>query len=146
MNVNLIDKLDEIGMLYFVIVSLFSAETLVDVESCEASLKGIEILRARNSLKSFFLNTDNTDRTDIFHYLDRYDILLNFPCNFTQIALQNYSISLTWQNFFKKKGSPNTFIIRKRLKPLNTLKSSFSTRINRIGRIMLTRTLKTLLQ
>jgi hypothetical protein len=37
---NLIDKLDEIGMLYFVIVSLFSAETLVDVESCKVSLKG----------------------------------------------------------------------------------------------------------
>ncbi len=43
---NLIDKLDEIGMLYFVIGSLFSAETLVDVESCEASLKGVEMLRA----------------------------------------------------------------------------------------------------
>jgi hypothetical protein len=46
MNDNLIDKLDEIGMLYFVIVSLFSAETLVDVESCEISLKGVEKLRA----------------------------------------------------------------------------------------------------
>ena len=45
MKDNLIDKLDEIGMLYFVIVSLFSAETLVDMESCEASLKGIEMLR-----------------------------------------------------------------------------------------------------
>ena len=44
-NDNLIDKLDEIGKLYFVIVPLFSAETLVDVESCEASLKGIEMLR-----------------------------------------------------------------------------------------------------
>ena len=43
---NLIDKLNEIGMLYFVIVSLFSAETLVDVESCEVSLKGVEKLRA----------------------------------------------------------------------------------------------------
>ncbi len=46
MNDNLINKLDEIGMLYFVIVSLFSAETLVDVESCEVSLKGVEKLRA----------------------------------------------------------------------------------------------------
>ena len=46
MDENLIDKLDEIGMLYFVIVSLFSAETLVDVESCEVSLKGFEKLRA----------------------------------------------------------------------------------------------------
>lgn len=43
---NPIDKLDEIGMLYFVIVSLFSAETLVDVESCEVSLKGVEKLRS----------------------------------------------------------------------------------------------------
>ena len=46
---NLIDKLDEIGMLYFVIVSLFSAETLVDVESCEVSLKGVEKLRSELS-------------------------------------------------------------------------------------------------
>ena len=46
MNDNLIDKLDEMGMLYFVIVSLFSAETLVDVESCEVSLKGVEKLRS----------------------------------------------------------------------------------------------------
>ncbi len=46
MNDNLIDKLDEIGMLYFVIVSLFSAETLVNVESCEVSLKGVDKLRA----------------------------------------------------------------------------------------------------
>lgn len=45
MKDNLIDKLDEIGKLYFVIVSLFSAETLVDAESCEESLKGIEMLR-----------------------------------------------------------------------------------------------------
>lgn len=45
-NNNLIDKLDEIEMLYFVIVSLFSAETPVDVESCEVSLKGVEKLRA----------------------------------------------------------------------------------------------------
>lgn len=44
-NDNLIDKLDEIGKLYFVIVSLFSAETLVDVESCEVSQKGVEMLR-----------------------------------------------------------------------------------------------------
>ena len=52
-NDNLIDKLDEIGMLYFVIVSLFSAETLVDVESCEASLKGVEMLRAELPTSKF---------------------------------------------------------------------------------------------
>ena len=41
MNDNLLDKLDEMGMLYAVIVSLFSAESLVDVESCERSMKGV---------------------------------------------------------------------------------------------------------
>lgn len=42
---NLIDKLDETGMLYFVIVSLFSVDNLVDVESCEGALKIIRELK-----------------------------------------------------------------------------------------------------
>lgn len=46
MNDNMIDKLDEMGMLYFVIGSLFSADTLIDLESCEKSLKGVEKLKA----------------------------------------------------------------------------------------------------
>ena len=46
MNDNLIDKLDEMRMLYFVIGSLFSADTLIDLESCEKSLKGVEKLKA----------------------------------------------------------------------------------------------------
>lgn len=33
-------------MLYFVIGSLFSADTLIDLESCEKSLKGVEKLKA----------------------------------------------------------------------------------------------------
>jgi len=45
-NGNLIDRLDELGMLYFVIASLISAYTLVDVESCKTSLKSVEKLRA----------------------------------------------------------------------------------------------------
>jgi hypothetical protein len=61
---NLIDKLDEIGMLYFVIVSLFSAETLVDVESCKASLKGIEMLRAELS------TSKRKDDPKIWKFLD----------------------------------------------------------------------------
>ncbi len=44
-KVNLIDKLRETDMLYYVLVSLFSADTLVDVESCQQSLKGLEILK-----------------------------------------------------------------------------------------------------
>ncbi len=46
MNDNMIDKLDEMGMLYFAIGSLFSADTLIDLESCEKSLKGVEKLKA----------------------------------------------------------------------------------------------------
>ena len=46
MNDNMIDKLDEMRMLYFVIGSLFSADTLIDLESCEKSLKGVEKLKA----------------------------------------------------------------------------------------------------
>ena len=45
-NDNLIDRLDEMGMLYLVIGSLFSTETLVDVVSCEESLKVVEKLRS----------------------------------------------------------------------------------------------------
>ena len=44
-KVNLIDKLHEADMLYFVLVSLFSADTLVDVDSCCHSLEGLKILK-----------------------------------------------------------------------------------------------------
>ena len=42
---NLIDKLHETDMLNFVLVSLFSADTLVDVESCRKSLEALAILK-----------------------------------------------------------------------------------------------------
>ena len=42
---NFIDKLHEADMLYFVLVSLFSADTLVDTESCRHSLEGLKILK-----------------------------------------------------------------------------------------------------
>ena len=41
---NLIDKLHEADMLNFVLVSLFSADTLVDAESCRHSLEGLKYL------------------------------------------------------------------------------------------------------
>ena len=44
-KMNLIDKLQEADMLYFVLVSLFSADTLVDVDSCRHSLEGLKILK-----------------------------------------------------------------------------------------------------
>ena len=43
---NFIDKLHEAGMLYFVLGSLISTETLVDVESCHKSLKVLEMMKA----------------------------------------------------------------------------------------------------
>ena len=42
---DLIDKLHETDMLNFVLVSLFSADTLVDVESCRKSLEALAILK-----------------------------------------------------------------------------------------------------
>ena len=42
---NFIDELNEAGMLYFVLGSLISAETLVDVESCQKSLKVLEMMK-----------------------------------------------------------------------------------------------------
>ena len=42
---NFIDKLNEAGMLYFVLGSLISAETLVDVESCQKSMKILEMMK-----------------------------------------------------------------------------------------------------
>ena len=62
-KVNLIDKLHEADMLYYVLVSLFSADTLVDVESCHQSLKGLEILK--NDLENSKLKDDAEIRTFI---------------------------------------------------------------------------------
>ena len=69
-NDNLIDKLDQIGMLYFVIVSLFSAETLVDVESCEVSLKGVEKLRSE------LPKSKRKDDQEIKKFLDDAEIII----------------------------------------------------------------------
>ena len=42
---NLVDKLHKAEMLYFVLGSLISADTLVDVESCHRSLDSLERLK-----------------------------------------------------------------------------------------------------
>ena len=44
-KVNLVDKLHEADMLNFVLVSLFSSDTLVDAESCRKSLEALAILK-----------------------------------------------------------------------------------------------------
>ena len=45
MKENMIDALHEKAMLNFVIVSLFSADTLIDAEACRKSLKALESLK-----------------------------------------------------------------------------------------------------
>jgi len=70
MNYNLIDKLDAMGMLHFVIGSLFSSETLVDVESCEVSLKGVE------KLKSELPTSKYKDNQTIKKYLDDAETII----------------------------------------------------------------------
>lgn len=42
---NIVDKLHGAEMLYFVLGSLISTDTLVDVESCHQLLGGLEILK-----------------------------------------------------------------------------------------------------
>ena len=42
---NLIDKLQEADMLYFVLGSLISAESLVDIDACHKALKCLEDLK-----------------------------------------------------------------------------------------------------
>ena len=44
-NGNLIDKLHEADMLYFVLGSLISADSLVDIDSCHKALKCLEDLK-----------------------------------------------------------------------------------------------------
>ena len=58
---NLIDKLHEVDMLYFVLGSLISAETLVDIESCQKSLKTLEMMK--EAFETSKLKDDTKTRT-----------------------------------------------------------------------------------
>ena len=49
---NLIDALQEADLLYFAIVSLFSADTLIDAEACRNSLEALEQLQKEFSTSS----------------------------------------------------------------------------------------------
>ena len=44
-KVNLIDKLHESDLIYFVLGSLISSEILVDIELCKKSLKTLEMMK-----------------------------------------------------------------------------------------------------
>lgn len=77
MKENLIDKLHESNMLYFVLVSLFSADTLVDIESCRQSLEALAILKKDfetstlkedQKLKTMIDDAEEIIRRDLHHF------------------------------------------------------------------------------
>ncbi len=76
-QINLIDKLHESNMLYFVLVSLFSADTLVDIDSCRQSLEALAILKRDfetstlkddQNLKSMIDGAEKIIRRDLHHF------------------------------------------------------------------------------
>ena len=70
---NLIDKLHEANMLYFVLGSLISAESLVDINACHKALNCLEDLKRDfetsklkndSELKSFLDNAESIIKRD----------------------------------------------------------------------------------
>ena len=77
---NLIDKLHEADMLYFVLGSLISADSLVDNDSCHKALKCLEDLKRDfetsklkddPKLKSFLDNAESIFKRDLQHFKER---------------------------------------------------------------------------
>lgn len=60
--------MDNTELLNLIIVSLISADTCVDVESCEKSLQGLEVLRERVDAGNFGLNPEEKKK-----YIERID-------------------------------------------------------------------------
>ena len=69
-NENLIDKLHEADMLYFVLGSLISAESLVDVESCHKAMNCLE------NLKRDFETSKIKDDKKLKSYLDKAESII----------------------------------------------------------------------
>ena len=76
-NENLIDKLHEADMLYFVLGSLISADSLIDVEACHKALDCLENLKRDfetsklkedQKLKSFLENAESIIQRDMRHF------------------------------------------------------------------------------
>ena len=67
---NLIDKLHEADMLYFVLGSLISAESLVDVESCHKAMNCLE------DLKRDFETSKLKDDQKLKSYLDKAESIV----------------------------------------------------------------------
>ena len=71
---NLIDKLHEADMLYFVLGSLISAESLVDIDACHKALNCLEDLKRDfetsklkndSKLKSYLDNAESIIKRDM---------------------------------------------------------------------------------
>ena len=77
MKENLIDKLHEAGMLYFVLGSLISADSLIDVEACNKALDCLENLKRDfetskikddHKFKSFLNNAESIIKRDMNYF------------------------------------------------------------------------------
>ena len=77
MKENLIDKLHEAGMLYFVLGSLISADSLIDVEACNKALDCLENLKRDfetskikddHKFKSFINNAESIIKRDMNYF------------------------------------------------------------------------------
>ena len=69
-NENLIDKLHEADMLHFVLGSLISTESLVDVESCHKAMNCLE------NLKRDFETSKIKDDKKLKSYLDKAESII----------------------------------------------------------------------
>ena len=76
-NENLIDKLHEADMLYFVLGSLIGADSLIDVEACHKALDCLENLKRDfetsnlkedQILRSFLDNAESIIKRDMNHF------------------------------------------------------------------------------
>ena len=74
---NLIDKLHEADMLYFVLGSLISAESLVDIDACHKALNCLEDfkrdfetskLKNDSKLKSYLDNAESIIKRDMKYF------------------------------------------------------------------------------
>ena len=76
-NENLIDKLHEADMVYFVLGSLISADSLIDVEACHKASDCLENLKRDfemsklkddQKLRSFLENAESIIKRDMRHF------------------------------------------------------------------------------
>ena len=77
MNENLVDKLHDADMLYFVLGSLISADSLVDIDACHKALNCLEdlkrdfetsLLKDDPKLKSFLDNAESIIKRNMEHF------------------------------------------------------------------------------